>query len=127
MLLSCAAWGRFWHAARVRCHCDNLAAVQCISKRSCWDPPLMHLLQCLFYLEAFFQFELVAVHIPGVSNDLADNLSRDNLSFFLLKAPHMDPHPVILPPLLPQLLLDVNSTWSSTAWTRQFAATFTSA
>ena len=69
MLLSCAAWGRYCCAARVRCCCDNFTAVQRISKRSCRDPPFMHLLQCLFYLEAFFQFELVAVHIPRVSND----------------------------------------------------------
>ena len=40
-------WGRQWRGARVRCRCDNMAAVHCIASRSCRDPPLMHLLRCL--------------------------------------------------------------------------------
>ena len=124
VLLACATWGGGWRGARVRCRCNNMAAVQCVARRTCRDPPLMHLLRCLFFVEAFFQFELVAVHLPGCSNELADDLSRDRLSSFLLKAPHMDPHPT---ELHPHLLLNTRSSWSSAAWTRLFTTTLNSA
>ena len=82
---------------RVRCRCDNMAAVQIIASRFCRDSPLMHLLCFLFFIEAYFEFDLVAAHIPGVYNALADSLSRDNLSYFHQQAPHMDPLPMAVP------------------------------
>ena len=120
VLLACSVWGRKWHGARVLCRCDNQAAVQCISNRSCRDPSLMHLLRCLFFLEAYFEFELTAIHIPGVHNDLADDLSRDRLSSFLSKAPLADHLPSPVPPGLATLLLDLNQDWTYPSWTRQF-------
>ena len=106
ILLACAVWGDKWRGAQVRCHCDNQAAVQVITARACRDPSLMHLVRCLFFFEAHFQFELVAVHIPGASNTLADDLSRNRLTSFLSKAPSADQVPTPVPPQLPPLLLD---------------------
>lgn len=42
------------------------------------------------FIEAHFQFELVAAHIPGDVNSLAYGQSRNSLSAFLSKSPHMD-------------------------------------
>ena len=44
---------------------------------------MLYLLRSLFFFEAEFQFSLVAAHIPGSLNTLADALSRDNLPLFL--------------------------------------------
>ena len=124
VLLACAVWGDRWRGSRVRCRCDNQAAVCTIASRSSRDPTMMHLLRCLFFMEAWFQFELVAVHIPGMSNSWADDLSRDRLSSFLSKAPEMEPEPAALPSQLPELLLGMGD-WTSPLWTRQFASTVT--
>lgn len=83
----------------------------------------MHLLRCLFFIEAYFQFDLHAVHVSGVHNTLADDLSRNNLASFLHKAPHMDRQPTAVPEHLPALLLDTRGTWTSAEWTRRFADT----
>ena len=55
-----------------------------------------HLVQCLFFLEVWFEFELTATHLPGRMNTLADDLSRNRLSHFLSKADAPDPAPTIL-------------------------------
>ena len=61
----------------------------------------MQLIRCLFFLEAWFGFELTATHLPGRENMLADDLSRNRLASFLSKAPSSDPTPTCLPPELP--------------------------
>ena len=99
LVMACATWGHEWCGSQVKCWCDNEAAVWAIERWSCRDPALMHLLRCLFFLEAHYQFELVAVHISGVSNDLADDLSCNCLPS---KALHMGPTagPHTAPPCL---------------------------
>ena len=56
----------------------------------------MHLLRCLF-LEAHFQFEVVAAYLPGIHNSLADDLSRNRLLSFRSKVPSADPLPAPMP------------------------------
>ena len=58
---------------------------------------MMHLLRCLFFYEAHYQFSVVAVHLAGRDNELAD-LSRDRHISFLSKALHMDQAPSSSPP-----------------------------
>ena len=55
VLLASTVWARHWHGQSVLCRCDNQAAVRVISSRSCRDPGLMHLLRCLFFLEATYR------------------------------------------------------------------------
>lgn len=50
----------------------------------------MQMLRCLFFIEAQFQFKTVATHVPGVDNELADDLSRDKLTSFLTKKKDAD-------------------------------------
>lgn len=127
VLLACAIWGSKWQGFRVRCLCDNQAAVHAIAGRSCRDRSLMHLLHCLFYLEAWFQFDLLAAHIPGPANTLADDLSCDRCSSFLSKAPMgMEANPTLVPQQLPALLWE-RSNWTSPSWTRRFISCVTEA
>ena len=81
----------------------------------------MHLLRCLFFMEAHFQFELIATHIAGVHYGLADDLSCNRRSFFLSKAPWATPHPPPVPAQLAALLLDLSQDWMSPSWTQQFS------
>ncbi len=120
-LLAVVAWGPLWGGKNARGLCDNQAAVQVVASRTCRDKPLMHLLRCLFFLEAHFQCSLVLAHIPGVQNALADDLSRNRLSSFLSKATSPELHPSPVDPALVELLLDPQADWTSRRWTRQFS------
>ena len=51
----------------------NEAVVTILGSRYCKEPALMHMLRVLFFAEAHFQFRLVAQHIPGTCNALADH------------------------------------------------------
>ncbi len=123
VLLACAAWGPEWRGCRVLCWCDNEAAVHVIAARTCRDRGLMHLLRCLFFLEASLQFELTAKHIPGLHNGLADDLSRNRLSAFVSKVPRAQRDPTPFPPGMPLVLLDATLDWTSPTWTRLFSST----
>ena len=116
VLMACAVWGREWHGCLVLCWCDNQAAVQAIRARSCKDPGMMHLLRCLFFFEATFQFELVANHIPGVDNQQADLLSRDKLDQFFSLSPQALPTPSPIPPQLPPMLFSSSLDLASPTW-----------
>jgi len=63
-LVSCAVWGRHWRGSWVRWLCDNQVVVHAVNKRSCCNQAMMHLIRCLFFLEAWFCFKLIAAHLP---------------------------------------------------------------
>ena len=79
-----------------------------VTRRSCRDTGMMHLVRCLFFLEAGYDF---AAHPPGRENMLADDLFA-----FVSKVRSPDPQPVPL-----ELLLDPTG-WTSPRWTRRFCA-----
>ena len=80
----------------------------------------MHLLRCLHFIDAAFEFTCTANHIPGPQNDIADDLSRDRLSSFFLKVPHAHPYPSSIPLPLLRVLMDPRMDWKSEAWTARF-------
>ena len=123
VIVAVAVWGPTWTQSRVRCHCDNQSVVHDLQSRSSRHPHMMHLLRCLFFLEARYRIDLVCVHIPGVLNDLADDLSRDRLASFHHKVPAADSDPTPIPQQLIDLLMDPSSDWLSPSWTGLFAST----
>ena len=102
---------------------DNTAAVAVINSRSSHDPEMMHLLRCLFFFEARYNFRAEASHIPGKMNDLADDLSRKRASLFLLKVPIAQPFPTRIPPQLMDVLVVGQPDWMSVDWTTLFSTT----
>ena len=70
--------GRGWQGKVVRAWCDNEAVVCIVNQGTSRDPEVMHLVRCLAFIKARFQFELVASHIRHSSNTKADALSRNN-------------------------------------------------
>ena len=84
---------------------------------------VMHLLRTLVFIKAKFRFLLVvASHIPGEDNDLADALSKDNLSYFLSNHPQANENPSSLPQELLDLIVVVKPDWTSVSWTSLWTA-----
>lgn len=122
VLVSAALWGRYWSGVAVEFVSDNMSVVQALTSRRVRDPLLMHMLRCLFFLEARFGFDHVATHIPGKDNSAADALSRNRLAeFFAIHsgAPRM---PVVVPPQLYELLSSQNMEWTDARWRELFTA-----
>ena len=81
IVLAAAVWGKDWLGKNVMAYCDNSAVVAIINKGDSREPDVMHLMRCLIFLKAKFQFTLFASYVKGVKNDRADALSRDNLQY----------------------------------------------
>ena len=65
IIMAAAVWGEQWRGRQATCFCDNQAVVAVLSSRSCREDHLMHMLRCLFYIEAYHGFSLRCVHVPG--------------------------------------------------------------
>jgi hypothetical protein len=122
-VLAAAVWGRRWSGRTVVVCCDNSAVVDTLNKGCCRDPEVMHLVRCLAFLKARFQFSVTASHIEGSRNVLADALSRDNLDSFLSRYPQASPVPTPLPQELLDLTLISKPDWTSSRWTELWSAT----
>ena len=67
-------WGDLWASKTVLCHSDNEAVVNVINTGSYKESHLTHMMRCIFFIEAKFNFIIT----PGKSNTNADNLSRSD-------------------------------------------------
>ena len=105
----------------VMARCDNEAVVFVLNKRYSKDPHLAHMLRTLFFVEAHFQLQLKAQHIPGSHNTLADLLSRNQVAKFRTLVPSADIFPLCVPLSLLQWLLDLTMDWTSEPWTQLFS------
>lgn len=77
---------------------DNEALVYVINKQSCQDKQLMFFVCKLVAICLKFNILFRAEHIPGVSNTLADCLSRLQVKNFRKLAPSsMDLQPTVIP------------------------------
>ena len=115
-----AMWGACWTGCTVQFHCDNMAIVRVIAAGRAKFPPINRLLRCLFFFSAHFNFNIMAVHIRGTLNEVAD---ARNLSF--TPNPQVNPHPLTLPPDLKAILLERSLQWSSQRWKALFGSFLT--
>lgn len=120
IIIAAVIWGQRWKEEKVIVRCDNAAVVAVLTSRYSKDTHLMQMLRCLFFIEAHYQFKMEVVHIPGVENDLADDLSRNNLVSFRKKFNACDPEPSVIPPSLLQWLLHPQLDWTSPTWMELF-------
>ena len=120
VIIAAAIWGHEWAGKWVVSNCDNQAVVAVLNSRYSREKDLMQLLRCLFFLEAHFQFQLSAYHLPGILNDCADDLSRNHLSSFQAKMPMADTYSSSIPPSLLQWLLHPDLSWTSPIWIQLF-------
>lgn len=97
VVIATLLWGREWRGSHVRFQSDNKAVVAALNAGSACHPLLAHLLRCLFFWQAAFDFHCSATHIPGRLNRAADALSRDNLLSFFSLFPQASPQPTPIP------------------------------
>ena len=84
IITAVAVWGNQWVGKVIECRCDNKAVVMVIRHGYTKEKHMAHLLQCLLFIEARLNVTLVATHVPGAENPVADALSRNRLMEFLL-------------------------------------------
>ena len=121
IILSCVAWGKALQRQRVLFQCDNSGVVASIHKGSCKDLQVMHLLCTLTFFTAYYDIEIMAEHIPGVTNTTADHLSRNNMLLFFGLNPQAHPLPTPLPPPLLAMLTPPWEDWTSANFRSQFS------
>ena len=119
ILLAAALFGKQWQGCTVLSRCDNMAVVAVMRSRYASDRRLMHLLRVLFFLEAHYNFYILAQHIPGKHNSHADNISRNRHHVFLTECPGMSRQPTLIPPSLIHLLF-LQEDWTSSTWQTTF-------
>ena len=100
IVIACHVWGSRWRSRRIHFCCDNQSVVAVISSGTAKDTRLMQLLRELFLCAARFKFIVMAKHVPGKENAIADSLSRFNMQVFRQLAPHSQPIAVAIPPSL---------------------------
>ena len=71
-----AAWGHLWRNRKVYVHCDNQAAVAIINNGTCRNNLVMDSLRRIYWASAIGNFRLKAIYYPGISNTIADRVSR---------------------------------------------------
>ena len=89
MVMAAAIWGKQWSGSHVCFHCDNMAVVAILGRRTAKTPSLTHLLWCLSF---FSSFHFSALHIPGVLNVAADALFRNRMTLFCSRPDSTVPH-----------------------------------
>ena len=121
IVLAAALWGDSWRGSRVCFLSDNAAVVAVLNCHSPRHPILLHLLRCLYFYSAHYQFSYCASHLPGVLNTAADALSRDNMTLFLSLVPQGCQSQV--PWEMVELLITCQPDWGSGSWISLFKAT----
>ena len=124
IVIAAAIWGSQWQGQTIAVKCDNMAVVSIINKGTSHDPDAMHLARCLAFIKAKYDLELVASHIRGVENTIADALSRNNMTLFRSLTPQAHRRPAEIPDTLLDLLLVSRPDWTSNNWTELWSTIF---
>ena len=124
IVIAAVLWGKEWSGKTIRVWCDNIAAVSTINHGSCRNHDTMHLARCLAFIKAKMNCELVASHIPGVNNTIADAISRNKMTLFHTLLPQANHEPTVIPEALLDLLIISRPDWTSTHWTELWSSIF---
>ena len=73
---SALRWGKGWRDCKVNCFTDNTQVVAAINKGRSINDSSMEILRLIFWESVVHNFHLVAHHVAGDDNVLADALSR---------------------------------------------------
>lgn len=74
--LAVCRWAPYWKNKKIYIQSDNMVTVHTINRGTSKNPFLMACLRVLFWLSATFNFHITARFIPGLTNTLADGISR---------------------------------------------------
>ena len=87
IVVACAIWHPLLARKRLQFWCDNLSVVSIINSGHSKIPRIMDLVRRLVLLSMQHNFVVRARHVPGVSNAIADALSRFQMQRFRVLAP----------------------------------------
>ena len=122
IVVACALWGKSWGLRTVKFRCDNAAVVAIINSSTSKDKLAMHLMRCLAFFRAHYNFYMFAEHIPGKLSVATDSLSRDKLPLFFQVMPQASCSSTpIFQELQRALLLD-RPDWISPIWRTLFTS-----
>ena len=124
IVLAAAVWEPEWLGLTVEARCDNAAAVEIVNWGDSKVPEVMHLMRCLAFIMAKYQFYLFATHIKGSNNRLADALSRNRHLYFLNSVPQAQQAPTHLSQELLDLIIIEKPDWTSRRWTELWSFIF---
>ena len=113
IVLAAALWGPAWKGQTIHARCDNTAVVSLINSGSGKTQEAMHLMRCLAFISAKFEFFTFASHIRGVDNTLADALSRNNRQLFHSLHPQAKKEAAPIPMEWLDLLIVDKPDWTS--------------
>ena len=83
IVVSLKLWGNRFKGKRVCVYCDNEASVTVLNTGRSRDVFMQQCLREVCFLAAVGEFEVRAVHLPGVDNCIPDLLSRwDNSGYY---------------------------------------------
>ncbi len=111
-MIATAVWGSDWKGMPVLATCVNAAVVAIINRGNSKDAVAMHLMHCLAFIAAKHPFVIMAKHLSGASNTLANALSHDNLPLFRALLPQALPNPTPIPAELLDLLTLRKPDWT---------------
>ena len=97
ILVAVYIWGDQLKNKKVLFKCDNKSVVQVINRQTSKSSELMVLVRALTLKCLQLNLILKAEHIPGVHNNIADSLSRFQMSRFRELAPEAERDPVTMP------------------------------
>ena len=100
IVVACAIWFPRFSGKRIQFWCDNESVVAIINSGHSTVPRIMDLLRFLVLISMEHNFYVRARHVPGVSNEIADALSRFQDARFRAVAPKAETIPCTIPPLL---------------------------
>ena len=97
VVIAAHVWGHWWCRKHVLFRSDNDAVVHIVNSRTSKVPCLMRLLRSLLLAAARHSFTFSAQHVPGVTNQVADALSRFRWQEFRQLVPYAQLHPTPIP------------------------------
>lgn len=124
IVIATAIWGQHFKGKALHILSDNSAAVAAVNNQTSAVKEMAHLLRCLSFITARFQLHISASHIPGRHNEMADALSRNNITMFHSLCPQAAKAPSLVPNELIQLLIPQLPVWSSQHWTVLWSTIF---
>ena len=100
IVVPCARWHPFLAGNCLQFWCDNISVVSVINAGHSKAPRIMDLVRLLVLLSMKHNFVVRAHHVAGVSNEIANALSRFETQRFQALAPDADQSSCIIPPSL---------------------------
>ena len=118
IVVAAVVWGKHWKGSVIKAMCDNMAVVASIRSGACKEKKAMHLMRCLAFVEARVPVTIVAEHIKGTENVVADALSRDRLDIARSSLLVLEREAEVLPGDLLEMLTTESQSWSEQGWKR---------